>query len=85
MTPIALRVRRIWLRSLQTNLPQFLFTGILFIQVFNGTMPDVVITADNICWVLQDLNCDSAVEPDYVHPRVLKACACIITVPLTMI
>ena len=29
-------------------------------QVFNGTMPDVVITADKVCRVLQDLNCDTA-------------------------
>ena len=48
-------------------------------QVFNDTMPDVVIT-DKVFRVLQDLNCDSAVEPDHVYPRVLKACASQITI-----
>ena len=64
-------VYRIWLRSLQTNLPQFLLNDPIdpaLYQVFNGTMPNVVITADKVCTVLQDLNCDSAMGPDYVHP-----------------
>ena len=48
-------------------------------------MPDVVITADKVCTVLQDLNCDSAMGPDYVQPQVLNACASQIAVPLSTI
>ena len=41
----------------------------------HGVMSDVVITVNRVKDVLHDLNVNSAVEPDSVHPRLLRACA----------
>ena len=54
-------------------------------QIFNETMAEHVITVDKVCMMLQGLDGDSAVQPDYVHLLVLKSCTSQIAVPLTVI
>ena len=51
-------------------------------RVFNGVIPDIEISVGGVCDVFQNLNCNSAVGPDQVHPRVLKVCAHQLAVPL---
>ena len=54
-------------------------------QTYDGVMPEVVITVNRVKDVLLDLNVNSAVGPDSVHPRLLRACTHELSVPLTMI
>ena len=61
------------------------FQLLLQYQTYDGVMPDVVITVNRVKDVLHDLNVNSAVGPDNVHPRLLRACAHELSVPLTMI
>ena len=46
---------------------------------------DIEISVGGVYDVLQNLDCNSEVGPDQMHPRVLKACAHQLAVPLTKI
>ena len=54
-------------------------------QVFDGSLSQVEITADVIHSALRDLDPNSAMGPDRMHPRVLQTCADELAYPLHVI
>jgi hypothetical protein len=50
-----------------------------------GEMEDFVITADEVYSVLSNLDANSAMGPDDVHPRLLKSCAEQLAMPLAVV
>ena len=54
-------------------------------QIYDGEMHDVENSIDKVCAALPSLNASSAMGPDKVHPRVLKACASELAATLSII
>ena len=53
--------------------------------MFHGQMEEVWVCADEIFSVLADLDISSAMNPDRIHPRLLKFCAVELTQALFII
>ena len=54
-------------------------------HVFDGTLSQIELSHDSVYRALQDLDSNSAMGPDKIHPHVLKTCAKEFTFPLQVI